>query len=99
MDDNTGDSITINPVGQPVDHVRNMLTITTDNGFQNDGASTPRAITQPDMTQQVSTLIYFITSQAVRDAQSPTTTLKFARTPGIVNRKIIYYKTKSGKAL
>ena len=40
--DATGDVITINSMGQPVDHSVNVVTILTDNGLTNDGVSPPR---------------------------------------------------------
>ena len=33
----TGVVITLNSAGQPVDHIGNVVTITTDYGFPNDG--------------------------------------------------------------
>ena len=39
--DTTSDFITLNSVGQPVDHVRNVVNVTTSDGFQNDEASPP----------------------------------------------------------
>ena len=41
--------ITLNYVGQPVDHIKNVVTITTANGFPNYGESPPIAIPQPSM--------------------------------------------------
>ena len=57
--DSTGAVITLNYTGQPVDHIRNMVTITTAYGFTNDGASPPRATPQPEMPIRVADLIYF----------------------------------------
>ena len=51
--------ITLNYAGQPVDHIRNMVTITTAYGFTNDGASPLRATPQPAIPIQVADLIYF----------------------------------------
>ena len=57
--DATGAVITLNYAGQPVDHIRNMVTITTAYVFTNDGASPLRATPQPAMPIRVSDLIYF----------------------------------------
>ena len=65
----TGDVITLNSAGQPVDHIRNVVTTTTSGGFPNDGESPPIAITQPSMPIKCSSLIYFVTSKAVRTPQ------------------------------
>ena len=91
--------ITLNSVGQPVDHIRNMVTITTADGFPNDGESPPRAILQPTMPIQVSALVHFVTFRAVRTPQALTTTPKLACTPVCVSQKIIDYETKADKAL
>ena len=87
--DDTMAVITLNYAGQTVDHIGNVVTITTENGFPNYGASQPRAIPQPSMLSQVSALIYFVASQVVINPQYPTTNPKFTRTPGCINRKII----------
>ena len=97
--DATGAVTTLNSTGQPVDPIGNVVTITTAYGLPNDGALKPRTITQPTIPIQVASLVYFITSQAVRIPQAPTTTPKFARTPGRVNLKIIDNKTKADEAL
>ena len=76
-----------------------MVPITISNGFTNYGASPPRETPQPAMPIRFSALIYFVTSQAVRTPQSPTTTPMFACTPGRINRKITDNKTKADKAL
>ena len=94
--DATGAVITLNSAGQPVDHIRNMVTITTVYGFKNNGASPPRATPQPTMPIRVTKLIYFVTSQVERTPKAPTTTPKFAHTPGRVNQKIVNYETKVG---
>ena len=41
--------ITLNYVGQPVHHIKNVVTITTAYGFPKYGALQPRAIPQPSM--------------------------------------------------
>ena len=94
--DATGAIITINSSGQPVNPTGNIMTVITADGFANGWASQTREILQPDMLTLVSTLINFITYQAVRD-QAPTTNLKFSRTPDSVNRKIPNSKTNAGK--
>ena len=76
-----------------------MVPITTADVLPNDGASPPRTTPQPAVPIRVSALIYFLTYQAERTPQYPTTTTKFVRTPGHVNPKIINNKTKSGKAI
>ena len=91
--------ITLNSTGQPVDHIVNVVTITTSDGFPNYGASPPRAIPQLVITIKISALVYFVTSQALRTHQAPDMTPKFGHNPGCVNRKIINYKTKAGKVL
>ena len=98
ISDSNGAVIKLNSAGQPVYHIENVVTITTDNGLKNYGASPERSTTQPTIPIQVATLVYFYTSQAVMTSQAPTTTTKFARTPGHVNLKIIDYKTKAGEA-
>ena len=40
--DATGDIITLNYAGQPVDHIGNVATTKTDNGLPNDMASPPK---------------------------------------------------------
>ena len=40
--DVTVDVIRLNSAGQPVDHIKNVITITATNGFPNGGASPPR---------------------------------------------------------
>ena len=40
--DSTWTVITLNSAVQPVDHIKNVVTITTANGFPNIGASTPK---------------------------------------------------------
>ena len=97
--DVTGDFITLNSAGQTVYHIRNVVTITTSDRLSNYGASPPREVPQPAMTIRISAPIYFVTSQAVTTPQSPTTNPRFPCTPGCINRKIIYYETKAGKAL
>ena len=47
--DATGDIITLNYAGQPVDHIGNVLTITTADRFPTDGESPPRATPKPSM--------------------------------------------------
>ena len=96
--DATGAIIKINYAVQPVDHAGNVVNTVTSDGLPNNGMSPTRATPQPDMPPRVSNLITFITLQTVT-AQAPTTTKKFASTPGQVNRKIIYYATKTGGAL
>ena len=76
-----------------------MVTIITPYGLPNDGVSPPRETPQPEMPIQVSTIIYFVSSQALRTIQALTTTPKFMRPPGHRNRKKIDYKTKAGEAL
>ena len=51
--DATGDVITLNSEGQPVCHIKNVVTITNVDGLSNDGASPPRAIPKLAMTIQV----------------------------------------------
>ena len=46
----TGAFIILNYKYQPVDHVKNVVTITTADIFSNDGASPPRSFLQPAMT-------------------------------------------------
>ena len=53
----TGTVITLNSAGQPVDHIGNVITITTDYGFPNDGASPPRVTPQLNTLLQVYALI------------------------------------------
>ena len=84
--DVTGAVITLNYAGKPVYHAGNVVTITTTDGLPNNGASSPISTPQPSMPARVSSLINFVTYQAVRD-KPPTTTPKFARTPGRVNKK------------
>ena len=38
----TGAVIYLNSAGQPVYHIGNVVTITTDNGLKNDGKSPPK---------------------------------------------------------
>ena len=76
-----------------------MITITTADGLPNDGASPPRTNLQPAIPVQVAILVYFVTFQVLRDTKATNTTLKFACTPGRVNRKIIDCETKAGAAL
>ena len=47
--DTTVAVITLNYAGQPVDHIGNVLTITTANRFPTDGESPPRATPKPSM--------------------------------------------------
>ena len=89
MFDATRAVIILNFVGQTVNHIGNMVTITTDDGLPNDSASPPRATTQPTMLIRVPALIYYVTSKAVRNPLSPTTTPKFTRNPGCANQNII----------
>ena len=86
--DATEDIITINSKGQHFYHIINVITTTTVDIFTNYGSSPPRATPQLAMPIRVATLIYFMTSQEVRTPQAPTTTSKFALTPGQVNRKL-----------
>ena len=62
----TGAVSTLNSAGQPFDHIRNVVTITTADGLPRDGGSPSWATPQPTMPIPVSALIYFVTSQAVR---------------------------------
>ena len=55
--DTTGAVIILNSAGQPVDHVKNMVTITNADGVSNGGASPPRATPQPDIPVIISSLI------------------------------------------
>ena len=91
--------IILNYTDQPVDHIGNVVTITTYDVFPNDGVSLPRSISQPNIPIHFSALIYFVTSQAVRNTQDPNTTPKFVHIPCRINLKIINYKTKAGEAL
>ena len=95
----TGSVITLNSAGQTVDHIRNVLTITTANVFENYWKSPPISTPQPTIPIKVPSIVYFVTSKSVRTPKYPTTTSKFVRTPGCVNQKIIYYKTNAGEAL
>ena len=97
--DTSRDTITLNSAGQPIDQIKNLLTITTANGLPHDGESPPRAILQPAMSIKVASLVYFVTYQVVRTPQAPTTTPEFTLTSGHLNRKIIDYETKEGEAL
>ena len=45
--------ITINSAVQPVDHIKNVATITAADGFPNDVESTLRENSQPDMPIRV----------------------------------------------
>ena len=47
--DLTGAVIILNSVVQPVDHIRNVVTITTVDGLPYYGASPPRATPKPTM--------------------------------------------------
>ena len=51
--------ITLNYVGQPVDHVGNVVTITTSDGLPNYGESPPRETPQFAIPVQASALVYF----------------------------------------
>ena len=97
--DATGAVIILNSVCQPVDLIKNVVTITTANGLPNYWVSTPRAISQPSMPLQVYALVNFITYQAVRTHQALTMILKFTCTPDRINRKIINYETMEVEAL
>ena len=97
--DATGAAITLNFASQPVDHIRNVLTIITADGFPNYRASPPRSIPQLSMPVIFADLDYFVTSQEVRTPKIPTTTPNFTRTPGCVNPKIVIFKTKAGEVL
>ena len=81
------DVITLNFAGQLVEHIGKVATTTIIDRLKNDGASQPRETSQLAIPIQVSDLIYFVTSKAVRTTQAPTTTPKFVRTPGSVNKK------------
>ena len=91
--------IAINSTGQPVDHIRNVVTITTADVLPNDGTSPPRKIIQPAIPVQFYALIYLEISQSERTPQDPTTTPKFTRTPDHANKKSLVYETKAGNAL
>ena len=97
--DTSRDTITLNSAGQPIDQIKNLLTITTANGFPSDGAPPPRTTPQMDTPIQVADLIYFVSYQSVRTPQYSNMTLNFACISGRVYRKIINYETKAGKAL
>ena len=51
------DVITLNSTDQPFDHIRNVVTITTDDEFKNYGASPPISIPQPSIPLLVVALI------------------------------------------
>ena len=53
----TGAVITLNSVGQPVDHIVNLITIKTSNGFPNYEVTPPRAIPQLYMSIKVAALV------------------------------------------
>ena len=55
--DKTGDAITLNYVGQPVDHAKNVVTTTTADWFQKYWAPPSIAIPQTEMPVRVSALI------------------------------------------
>ena len=87
--DTSRDTITLNSAGQPIYQIKNLLTITTANGFPNDGTSPPRAMYQPSMTIRVSTLTYLVTFQDIRNHHAPTMTPNLVHTPVRVNQKTI----------
>ena len=60
--DATGAVITLYSAGKPVDHIRNVVIITTDDGLPHAGDSPPRATPQLAMSIRVAALIYFVTS-------------------------------------
>ena len=97
--DATGVFITLNYASQPVDHIINVVTITTSDGLTKDRASPPKAIHQTSMPILVSAIIYFMTSQELKTPHLPTTTPKFSRTSGCVNWRTIDYKTRSGETI
>ena len=72
--DTTRAAITLNSVGQPVDHMINVATITTANRFPNYGVSPPISIPQPSMEITFVALVYFVIYQVVSTPQVPTTT-------------------------
>ena len=51
--DTTGAVITLNSTGQPFDHIRNVVTITTTYRFPTNGASPKTSTPQPFMPIQV----------------------------------------------
>ena len=69
--------ITLNYVGHPVDHVGNMVTITTSDGLPNYGESPPRETPQLAIPVQASALVYFLTYQEARGPKAPITIQNF----------------------
>ena len=88
--DPTGSFVKLNSAGQPVDHIRYVVTITTAKGLKNNGYSRQTATPQPSMPIQVATPVYSVTTQAVKTFQACTVTPKFTCAPRRINRNLFY---------